>query len=109
MAHYVLYKRISEVTDFDFDFTELLPETDTLLDTSKSVCKVVNSAGDDKTSYFLQSLTFNGMVATAHLVNGLEGEDYLVYFYGVGNVSQGKPTPNRILELRVRERIAGNL
>ena|SRR5258706_16293693 len=110
MAHFVLYKRPLEVATFDFDYSILLPDVDTILDTVKSYVQVFNSAGEDKTSYLITPpITYSVKIATVVIANGLDGEDYSINFYGVGNVSAGKPTPNRILEMRVRKNIAGNL
>ena len=112
MAHYVLYKRPAEISTYQFDFTELLPD-DANLDQTKSYVKVEDSAGKDQTSYFIQKIAYNESTldkkATVQMANGLNGEDYSVYFYGVGNVTLGNPTPNRILEMRCRQKIAGNL
>lgn len=112
MAHQVLYKRPAEISTYEFDFTDLLP-LDANLDQTKSYVKVEDSAGKDQTGYFVQKISYNELTldkkATVQMANGLNGEDYLVYFYGVGNMTLGVPTPNRILEMRCRSKIAGNL
>jgi len=95
------------VTPYEFDFEDLLPD-DTSLDTVQSQITVVDSAGIDQSKYFVSKVTFSGMKMTAYLVNGFNGEDYIVYADGVGNVTSPVKL-NRILEVRVRDKLAGNL
>lgn len=107
MAHFIIYKRPTEVTPYEFDFEDLLPD-DASLDTDQSQVSVVDSAGIDQTKYFVSHVVFSGIKMTAFLVNGLDGEDYIVYADGVGNVTAPVKL-NRILEVRVRSQLAGNL
>lgn len=107
MAHFIIYKRPTEVTPYSVDFTDLMPN-DTALSAAGTTVKVYDSAGADQTTYFLSSFTLSGKVVTAKFNVGLDGEDYLVYFDGVGNTT----TPNkfnRLLEVRVRSKLSGNL
>ena len=91
----------------DLDFSDLIVTPDTKVDIDKSTVIVFDSAGADKTSYFIQKVTFSSFTITAQLVNGVDIEDYNVNFNGVGD-STGQ-NYNRILEVRVRTKIAGNL
>lgn len=109
MAHFVIYKRPAEVTQYQVDFSELMDTSDTALDTDETKVTVFDTLEADKSSYFIQKLIFSGLKVTAVLVNGLDGEDYLVYYDAVGNVSKPNLKINRILEVRVRSKLSGNL
>ena len=108
MAHALLYKRPSEVEFYQFDFTDLFaqPGTDTKITTSSRVV-VTDSAGNDQTALIVQSTNITAFTLQAYLANGLDGEDYLVEFTGAGDTT--KQINSRLLELRVRSKIAGNL
>ncbi len=106
MAHALLYKRPVEIEIYKVDFTDLVDPTDASI-TSSSQIKIFDSAGIDQTSYILQSSSVSGLVMTAYLANGLDGEDYTVNFNAVGNTT--KAINNFILELRVRTKLAGNV
>ena len=107
MAHFLIYKRPVEVTSYSVDFSDLLTTPDTILDINLSRVVVVDSAGVDQSTYFVQKTTFSGLVMTAILQNGLDSEDYIVNFNGVGNSTS--QLYNRILEVRVRSKLAGNI
>ena len=111
MAHFLEYKSQGQVLPYDFDFTDLLTVADTQLDLVK--CKeallVRDSAGEDKLAYLVQSTSILGKVLTVVLANGLEGEDYWIAAKGYGNVSFLTRQPVFTLELRVRNKILGNL
>lgn len=107
MAHFIIYKRPVEITSYSVDFSDLLTSPDTILDVDKSRVVVIDSAGQDQSVYFNQKTTFSTLVMTALLQNGLNGEDYSVNFNGVGNSTL--QVYNRILEVRVRTKLAGNI
>jgi hypothetical protein len=112
MAHFIIYKRPIEITNYEVNFEDLLTDSDLKLDTNLTKVVVENSAGEDKTDYLLQKLIFPVTTpkrVQAIFANGLNGEDYLAYFNAFGDVSFQTNGPNRILEIRVRNRLAGNL
>lgn len=111
MAQAIIYKRTTESSPFSFDFTDLLNPAEQL-DSSSSV-SVTDSQGLDQTNFIVQKVdltTGSGGTNTqlrALLQNGLDGEDYLVVFKGIGATS--KYSFDLVLELRVRNRVTGNL
>lgn len=113
MAHFLEYKSANQVLPFEVDFTDLLTDQDTQLDLVKcqEALTVTNSAGEDKKSYLVQEMIIEGLtkLMTLVLVNGLNGEDYLISVVGIGDVSFKTKRPVRLLELRVRNTLLGNL
>lgn len=111
MAHFLIDKRPDEVIRYDVDFSELLSDSDTILDVAKTTAalKVFNSAGEDKTHFIIQSLIFVVKTVTLVIQNGLNGEDYNIYVKGIGDVGFNTTQPVRVVELRVRLTLCGNV
>lgn len=111
MAHFLIDKRPDEVIRYDVDFSELLLDTDTQLDTAKTkaALKVFNSGGEDKTHFIIQDVLFDSKLLTLVIQNGLNGEDYNIYVKGIGDVSYNTNQPVRVIELRSRLTLCGNV
>lgn len=111
MAHFLEYKTPAQVTTYLVDFSDLLGPADTGLDLQK--CKdalvVLNSAGEDKKAYLVQSMSAANKVLSLVLVNGISGEDYTLSIRGIGDVDFLTYQAVRVLELRVRDKLVGNL
>ena len=109
MAHFIVEKRSMEYLPYDVDFTGLLSDSDTILDTTKTTAVVKDSAGVDQTALIIKSKSFSGKVVTLNLKDGVDGEDYNIWVTGVGDVSFATNNPVRVIELRVRDYIVGNV
>jgi hypothetical protein len=86
-----------------------LDDSDTILDTVKTTVLIKDSKGLDKTDYLLQKKVFSGKTITIVLHNGLDGEDYTIWVTGFGDVSYLTNSPVRVIEVRVRDTLVGNL
>lgn len=111
MAHFLIEKRPAEVLSYAVYFSDLLGPSDTQLDTAKTTAalRVTNTAGEDKKSYLIRSLTFSTTTVTLVLQNGIDGEDYVITVIGVGNTNFDTYQPARVIELRVRATLCGNV
>jgi hypothetical protein len=109
MAHFITDKRTMETLSYIINFSELLSDSDTQLDTDKTSVILYNSKKEDKTALVLQKLIFSGKSVTLVLKDGLDGEDYTIYITGRGDVSYLTLAPTRVLELRVRDSLCGNV
>lgn len=106
MSHAIIYKRSVEADPFTMDFTDLLPG-DTTLDATSEV-KAFDTEGLNKTALLIQGIVaLSGMTMKATIANGVNGEDYDVNFNAVGSTT--KDRKNRLLEVRVRDKVAGNV
>jgi len=109
MAHFLTDKRTMEVLPYEVDFSPVLSDSDTVLDPVKTTVKIVDSAGKDQTGSILQKATFSGTVVTLVLKDGIDGEDYTIYVMGQGDVSYLTNQPVRVIEMRVRDTLVGNI
>ena len=107
MAYFVIYKRPQEITQYDMDFSNIANSADASLDQSKSKVTAFDTLDQDQSNAIIQKVTYSGFVQTAIIQGGLDGEDYLLYFDAVGNVSG--LIANRTLEVRVRRKLSGAL
>ena len=109
MAEFLLDKRSSEVRPYDVNFSEILGDTDTKLDSEKTTVLIRDSAGVDRTTSILQRTIFSGFIVTLILKDGIDQEDYTIFVKGVGDVEFLTVQPVRVIELRVRDTLVGNL
>jgi hypothetical protein len=109
MAEFLVDKRSFEKRPYEVDFGEILGDTDTQLDQVKTVAQVIDSSGKDVTGTIVQKLIFNLMKVTLILKDGLDGEDYTIFVRGFGNNESDNVQPVRVIELRVRDTLVGNL
>jgi hypothetical protein len=98
-----------ELFKYDLDFGELLGDSDTQLDPVKSSVVAYDSAGVDRTKAIVKNVLYSGKIMTLVLGDGVDGEDYTIYATGVGNAQFNQIQPVRVIELRVRDTIVGNL
>lgn len=107
MSEQVVYKTpTTTIPLFDLNFTDDLPG-DTAIHATNSTVTAQNSEGQDVSSALIANTTRSGMVLSADLQGGDNGEDYRVSFKAVGNTS-AKPY-ERVIELRVRTNLIGQM
>jgi hypothetical protein len=102
MATDIVYKTPNETISYDVDFTPLLAAADASL-TGESVTAVDSS--DAAAASVVGTATKAGLVLTAPLQAGTNGEDYLVKFKATGNSSAR--VREVVIEMRVRSKIQG--
>lgn len=98
----VLYKHSSVTRSYPVDFTALLSGDTTI--TVGSTVTAINSAGAAVTAV-IGTVSQSGMILTAVLQAGTDGEDYRITFSGIGTTT-GK-TETFMLEMRVRNYLTG--
>ena len=103
--HEVLYKHPDDESNYTVDFTEDLTGDTSI--SSGSVVTAVDSGGTDRTSAIVGLVAQSGMVLSAPLKGGTNGEDYFVTFTGRGTTTARDQT--RMVELRVRIQGLGNV
>jgi len=107
MAEQVIYKTPATTLPLvDVDFTDDLPG-DSAIHASTSVVTAKDAAGGDVSATIVANTTRAGMILSADLKAGVEGQDYRVSFLAIGNTTS-KPV-ERVIELRVRADRIGNL
>lgn len=109
MAEFLLDKRSIEIRPYDVNFSEILGDTDTKLDENRTTVLVKDSAGVDQTRMILQKALFSGFIVTLILKGGIDQEDYTIFVQGAGDVEYANVQPVRVIELRVRDTLVGNL
>lgn len=109
MAHFLIDKRSMEMLAYELDFSDLLSDNDTLLSPTLTSIIIKDSQGVDRKSLILQVAQFSGKVVTLVLKDGIDGEDYNIWVTGQGDVSFATRKPTRVIELRVRDTLVGNL
>lgn len=104
MAHDVLYKNTADEILYAVDFTDELPGDTTV--SASSAVSAVDSEGSAASSV-VGTVTQSGMEVRVVLQAGSDGEDYLFTITGRGTTTSRDST--KILELRVRNKLQGNL
>lgn len=107
MAHFLVDKRSTEKLPYDVNFSEIMGASDTQVASVTIVA--YDSAGVDRTSLIVQQSAISGFVVTLTLKDGLDGEDYIIYVTAKGDVNSSTVTPVRVIELRVRDTLVGNM
>lgn len=106
MANLVTYKTDGETLPLvQVDFTDLLTGDTSI--TSGSTVTATDTAGVDQSSAVIANKTQSGMILSADLKSGTNGEDYKVIFHAIGTTT-AKPR-EVIIELRVRNTIVGTV
>ena len=101
MAIAVAYKRPNEIIAIGVDFAGAVPSGDTTL-TNTSVTAINSS--DIADASVVGTVSSSGLVLTALLQAGTDGEDYTVTYQTKSSTS-GKGPFERTIELRVRTKI----
>lgn len=94
----------AEVMFKDFDFTDDLPDDENLADISEVTAV---DADGNPSKKVVGVVGREGMILTAILKRGLNGQDYIVTFNAVGLTTAR--TATKQLEMRVREHLMGSL
>ena len=102
MAHEVIEKHPSAEYTQTVDFTDELTG-DTSISAGSAVT-AIDSNGDPITS-IIGTVSRSGMVLSAVLQAGTDGEDYTVFFAGRGSTTSQDAI--RVIEMRVRQRHLG--
>lgn len=99
MADEVIYKHANEEHSHPVDFTDELSADTTI--SASSVVAAVDSGGTATTSV-VGTVSQSGMVLTAIMQAGTDGEDYLFTFTGRGTTTSRDAT--KTVEMRVRNK-----
>lgn len=108
MAHDVAYKRPGEELDYEFDFTEELPD-DAGVTLAATTVTAIDSSGASATATIVGTITESttSLLVSVILQAGIDGETYLVTCHAQGVTSL--LDREKTLDLRVRSKIVGNM
>jgi hypothetical protein len=101
--HDIIYKHPNAETKYDMDFAAELPDDTSV--TASSDVTAVNSAGTDASATVVGTESQSGMVLSAVLQAGTDGEDYVITFMGRGNSTSRDAF--KLVEMRVRSQLLG--
>lgn len=107
MAQNIIYKRVGESAQFQMDFADLLSEAGDASITASSTVTAKDSSGVAAASVVGTVSVVSSTILQAIIQAGTDKEDYQVQFKGIGN-STGQIWI-KVLEVRVRESISGNV
>ena len=108
MAQAIIYKRIGESNPYQFNFADLLSEAgDSALNASTSTVTAKDSSGVAAASVVGTVSVVTSTILQAIIQAGTDKEDYTIPFKGVGATSGQSWI--KVIEVRVRELISGNV